>query len=450
MGLFGAKKELKAENNSLQEENNKLIEWQKWAQQRIAWLESNASPDMKKCDSLMIEIEKLKKQPQDEKIAVSGLQKEKELLEKQRTEIASEIEKLESKLTNINDDILVQEFGLYEPRYDFKSIEQYKVRLKEIREKQKHEIKEMNQKVKGSSKWVVNGSASEGRKMASDISRLLMTAFNSACDDIIRRVKFSNINKSIELIEKQAAKISKYGRVMDIEISPRYVELKSNEARLQYEYSLFKEKEKERMRELREQEREAKKLAKEIAEQRKKLDKERKQYQKELDVVLKQLQESNGEKLEALTKKKIELESELSEIKKAKEDVDYREANQKAGYVYVISNIGAFGEGVYKIGMTRRLDPMERVRELGDASVPFNFDVHAMIFSEDAPALEAALHRAFGKRKMNLVNQRREFFRCSIDEIKNAILKNYDETVEFIDIPDAEQYRISEKMRESL
>lgn len=287
MGLFGAKKELKAENNSLQEENNKLIEWQKWAQQRIAWLESNASPDMKKCDSLMIEIEKLKKQSQDEKIAVSGLEKEKELLKKQRSEIASEIEKLESKLTNINDDILVQEFGLYEPRYDFKSIEQYKARLKEIREKQKDEIKEMNQKVKGSSKWVVNGSASEGRKMASDISRLLMTAFNSACDDIIRRVKFSNINKSIELIEKQAAKISKYGRVMDIEISPRYVELKSNEARLQYEYSLFKEKEKERMRELREQEREAKKLAKEIAEQRKKLDKERKQYQKELDVVLK-------------------------------------------------------------------------------------------------------------------------------------------------------------------
>lgn len=151
----------------------------------------------------------------------------------------------------------------------------------------------------------------------------------------------------------------------------------------------------------------------------------------------------------ALEEKRETLENELEEINKAKEDVDYREANQKAGYVYVISNIGAFGENVFKIGMTRRLDPMERIKELGDASVPFNFDVHAMIFSDDAPALESALHHEFEDRKLNLVNQRREFFKCSLEEIKEAVLKNYDKTVEFTDTPDAEQYRISEKMRSS-
>ena len=133
-----------------------------------------------------------------------------------------------------------------------------------------------------------------------------------------------------------------------------------------------------------------------------------------------------------LLAKKNELESQLIDIDKALINIDYRQANMKAGYVYIISNIGAFGENVFKIGMTRRLDPQERVDELGDASVPFNFDVHAMIFSDDAPALEAALHRAFESRKLNMVNQRREFFNVTLDEIKEVIKKNFDKTVEFI------------------
>lgn len=141
------------------------------------------------------------------------------------------------------------------------------------------------------------------------------------------------------------------------------------------------------------------------------------------------------------------MENQLSDIDKALNDIDYRQANMKAGYVYIISNIGSFGENVYKIGMTRRLDPQERVDELGDASVPFKFDVHAMIFSDDAPALEAALHRAFEDKKVNMVNHRREFFNVTLDEIKEVIKKNFDKTVEFIDIPDAEQYRVSLKMR---
>lgn len=119
----------------------------------------------------------------------------------------------------------------------------------------------------------------------------------------------------------------------------------------------------------------------------------------------------------------------------------------KAGYVYIISNIGSFGKNIYKIGMTRRLEPQDRVDELGDASVPFNFDIHAMIFSDNAPALEAALHKAFDNKKVNMVNRRREFFNVTLDEIKEVIKQNFDKTVEFIDTPDAEQYRISLKMR---
>ena len=132
------------------------------------------------------------------------------------------------------------------------------------------------------------------------------------------------------------------------------------------------------------------------------------------------------------------------------QDIDYRQANQKAGYVYVISNIGSFGENVFKIGMTRRLEPQDRVDELGGASVPFKFDVHAMIFAEDAPGLEAALHRAFENKKVNMVNQRKEFFNVSLDEIEDVVKANFDKTVEFTRLAAAEQYRESLKIRENI
>ena len=112
----------------------------------------------------------------------------------------------------------------------------------------------------------------------------------------------------------------------------------------------------------------------------------------------------------------------------------------KRGHVYVISNIGSFGENVYKIGMTRRLEPEDRVKELGDASVPFSFDIHAMIFSEDAPKLEAALHNQFEQHKVNMVNPRKEFFNVTLDEIKNVVKSNHIDAT-FIDIPEAEEYR---------
>ena len=193
--------------------------------------------------------------------------------------------------------------------------------------------------------------------------------------------------------------------------------------------------------------REEAKLQREIEEARRKAEKEKNHYQNALQKLQSQLATVSEKDRAELEQKIADIELQLADVEKSISDIDYREANQKAGYVYVISNIGSFGEGVYKIGMTRRLDPTERVDELGDASVPFNFDIHAMIFSENAPALEAALHRAFEDRKINMVNQRREFFRVSLEDIKEEVKKSYDKTAEFIDIPEAEQYRISEKLR---
>ncbi len=345
----------------------------------------------------------------------------------------------------MEDDIQVQEFGLYKPTYDFASSLDYKEKLLEIRATQKDLIKK-KLAVTGVSDWTVNGNKRQGTKMVSDTQKLLLRAFNIECDEIVSKVKYTNFDSSLNHLYKAAETISNLGTIMCISITQTYIQSKVNELRLAFEYRQKKQAEKEAAKIAREEMREVAKLQAELDAQRAKLEKEQTHYQTAYDKICAQLENDPNNK--DLISKKTELESHLENVEKSLKDVDYREANQKAGYVYVISNIGAFGENVYKIGMTRRLDPQERIDELGCAAVPFNFDVHAMIFSDDAPALEAALHRAFEDKKINMVNQRREFFRVSLDEIKDVIRKNYDKTVEFIDIPDAEQYRISEKMHE--
>lgn len=299
--------------------------------------------------------------------------------------------------------------------------------------------------VLGATNWQVNGSTAKGKKMLSDMQKLLLRAFNSECDELVSKVKYTNFDASLNKIRKSAEAISKLGSTMNISISQKYLNLKIKELRLAFEYQQKKQEEKEAQKAARAEMREAARLQKEIEAQRKKIEKEQTHYQTAYEKLLKQLEEDPDNS--DLLAKKSELENQLNDIDRAIKDIDYREANQRAGYVYIISNIGAFGENVYKIGMTRRLDPQDRVDELGDASVPFNFDVHAMIFSDDAPALEAALHKAFEDRKLNMVNTRREFFNVTLDEIKEVVKKNFDKTVEFIDVPDAEQFRVSQKMK---
>ena len=345
----------------------------------------------------------------------------------------------------LDDEIAMQEFGLYRPRFSFANALIYKDRLSELRAHQKDLIR-ANKAITGDTAWTVNGSAKEGKKMVADMQKLMLTAFNSECDAIISKVTYSNVDKSYDQINKIAAKITNLGRIQHIAITHEYLKAKTDELYLAFEYQQKKEAEKEEQKAARAEQREQAKLQKEIEEQRHKLEKEQTHYQSAMEHLLAQLAKAPDDA--ALLAKKDEYEAQLGKIEQGIKDVDYREANIKAGYVYIISNIGSFGKDVYKIGMTRRLDPQERVDELGDASVPFNFDVHALIFSADAPALEAALHRAFADRKVNMVNQRREFFHVTLDEIKAVIQANYDKTVEFVDVPDAEQYRVSEKMRQ--
>lgn len=372
---------------------------------------------------------------------------EKQISDKQEecNSLNDTINSKKSEVVELDDKIIYQDFGLYTPKFSFVSSDIYKEKLKTIRDRQKELIKK-NRAVTGNMQWTVNGNASKGKKMVKDMQKLLLRAFNAECDDAVEHVRYGNYDQYLKKIHNSCDSISKLGSIMSVGITTEYFKLKVDELSLALEYQLKKAEEKEALKAARAEQREQAKLQKEIEASRKNLNKEHSHYDSALKKLLTQL-ESDPTNTD-LIEKKGKLESQLEEINKAISDIDYRQANMRAGYVYVISNIGSFGENVYKIGMTRRLDPQERVDELGDASVPFSFDVHAMIFSDDAPALENALHKAFADKKVNMVNQRREFFNVTLEEIKEVINQNYDKTVEFIDTPDAEQYRMSQKMRE--
>ena len=360
--------------------------------------------------------------------------------------IANQINYKKAQLIEMDNEILMQSFGLYTPIYNLMNSEMYKNRMTVIRDRQKRMIKDKTAMIIPNY-MTYNGDEKKGMKMVNDTAKLVMRAFNNECETLIDKVKYNNVDAIKKRIEKTFIDLNKLNTTLNIQIKSEYLSLKIEELYLAYEYATKKQEEKEEARRIREEMREEAKLQKEIQEARKNIDKEQKHYMRALDNLNQQLSQASDIEKEYLLSKKEEIENKLSEIEQSIKEIDYREANQKAGYVYIISNIGSFGENIYKIGMTRRLEPTERVDELGDASVPFAFDIHAMIFSNDAPKLEAALHRAFDDKKVNMINKRREFFNVTLDEIKKVVRENFDKTVEFVDIPSAEQYRESLKIK---
>jgi hypothetical protein len=261
-------------------------------------------------------------------------------------------------------------------------------------------------------------------------------------------VKFNNIETSEKRIEKSFETINKLGRKNGVEITSEYKKLKFEELYLAFEYQQKKEQEKEEAKRAREELREQQKLEKEIKEAREKIAKEKKHFTAAIKELEDKLAKESDEAQKALILKNLEeTRVKFADLEKEEKVVDYREQNAKAGYVYIISNIGAFGENVYKIGMTRRLEPMDRIDELGDASVPFSFDVHALIFSDNAPELEAKLHEYFYDNRINKMNDRKEFFRADINEIEKVIKEHYKEhykkIVDVVKEAPAEQYRES-------
>jgi hypothetical protein len=326
---------------------------------------------------------------------------------------------------------LLQEAGVYQYRHPLTDAVAYENELAKI----DGEIKDMTRKDGGAvlaiTSWMVNGSAAEGRAMVRDFSKLMLRAFNAEADNLVRGLKPYKLNAAIERLDKVAGTIERLGKTMQIRISTPYLQLRGRELQLTADFLQKQAEEKEAERVERERLREERKVQQEIERERVRLEKERQHYVNALEALV-----ENGDEDGA-----ARLREQLADVQRAIEDVDYRAANIRAGYVYVISNIGSFGEQMVKVGMTRRLDPRERIRELSDASVPFNFDVHAVFFSKDAVGIETAMHERLASARVNTVNRRREFFRSNPVAVKAHLMELAGELLEFQDVPEALEYR---------
>jgi hypothetical protein len=354
--------------------------------------------------------------------------------------LIAEISILEESLENIS-------YGLYNPHYNFSTSDEFKQHLERIRERQKQLIKN-DTATNCPVKWTVSGSTAEGTKMTRHYTKLMLRAFNGECDAAVAKVSWNNIGNMEARIEKAFEAINKLGATHQIVITKDYYDLKVEELRLEFELEEKLHQEKEEQRKIREQMREEEKAKIEMEKVRKEAEEEEERFQKALEKAKAEVAKSTGKELDTLNEKIRSLEANLQAAHERKERAISQAQLTKSGHIYIISNIGSFGEHVFKIGMTRRLEPIDRVNELGDASVPFDFDVHAMIYSENAPELENTLHKRLDHQRLNLANLRDEFFSSSIDEIE-AIVKSLGLDVQITKIAEAREYRTSESIREA-
>ena len=341
-----------------------------------------------------------------------------------------------------DEEIELAELGFYKSHYDFDTSEKYKEEITAIKEKQKEMVSNKTA-IYCNKEWTVEGSVTKGRTMTNRGIRLTAKAFNNECESAISNITWNNAERMEKRIEKAFDAINKLNESNEIIISPSYLRLKVNQLRLAHEYKDKKQQEKEEQAEIRLQMREEAKLEQEVE----KAQKEEEKYQKLLDKAKSEAEQATGTKLEKLQEKINALGLELDDAHSKNERAKSMAQQTKAGHIYVISNVGSFGEHVYKIGMTRRLEPTDRVKELGDASVPFIFDIHAMIYSDNAPSLEKDLHRIFDDHRVNLVNNRKEFFKVKLDDIEVEV-KNISSNAEFILTAEAREYRESKSIRE--
>ncbi|MGL5415181.1 MAG: DUF4041 domain-containing protein [Clostridium sp.] len=386
----------------------------------------------------LLEYEKLKAEIVIKEQEKKKLIEENENLRINKLEKIREIESKNNQIVDLDEKIYVNDFGIYKPRYDLETVEEYKLKIDNIIEKQKEMIKN-NTTFNFNPNWTVNKSKSEGQKMSKNVGKQAVKSLNVEFEVLKQKVRYNNLKTIEDKLTKSFRTINKMNSLIGVEIADSYCMLKIEEMYLYFELEVKKKEEKERKQELARQVKEEAMVKKELEESKKNIIKDKNHYINELHRLEKSSKEDPENEVLKVEKKKIE--EKLQEIDEKVKDIDYRQENQKAGYVYIISNEGAFGKDVYKIGMTRRLEPMERIKELSGASVPFMFNVHSLIFTENAPGLENELHKYFSDRRVNTVNNRKEFFKIeNSSEIKNVIKEKCNETFGFIDNPIPEDY----------
>ena len=348
-------------------------------------------------------------------------------------------DRLHEQVTLLEENLADISFGLYKPHFTFSTPDEYKARLEAVREKQRAMLKS-SEAAKSAIAWSVGGSSREGERMQKQYMKLLLRAFNGECEGAVARVTWSNVAKMEERIRKAFEAVNELGSVMQVSITPAYLELKLEELRLGHELEEKEHAIAEEQRRIREQMREEEKVRREVEQAQEEAETDQTLSERALEKARVELAKSQGEEHRRLTEQIFELQAQLEAARAKGERAKALAQLTKAGYVYVISNVGSLGENVFKIGMTRRLEPMNRIKELGDASVPFPYDVHAMVYSEDAPTLEWELQRHFADRSVNLVNMRKEFFRVTLDELE-AVAADKGLKIYFTRAAEAREYR---------
>lgn len=358
-----------------------------------------------------------------------------------RHDVAAEAARLESLKVAIiatSDVMMLQEVGLYRYTHPADTSVQLKRRLGDVQAAQEQLVRG-DGAVVGANKWVINGSDKEGAKMIGDLKKLMLRAYNHEAETLVRTMKPYGLEGSLGRLEKCRASIAKLGASMKLAVTDAYHALRVDELTLTADYLNRLAAEKEAQREERARLKEEERAQKELEAAREKLEKEKAHYESAIAKLQRNGDDAALEKARAM----------LTEIETSLKGVAERAANIRAGYVYVISNVGAFGPRVCKIGLTRRLDPMDRVYELGDASVPFRFDVHALIFSADAVTLENQLHQAFAAQRLNMINDRREFFYVTPEDVKAKLCELQGDLLEYTVEAEAAEWRQSQLVRKA-
>jgi len=328
------------------------------------------------------------------------------------------LDQLEKQVAIYDERLSFAELGVYEPHFEFRDTEEFKAAIDDIRAEQKDMISG-DIATDCPTEWTVNNSKSQGKTMIGRQKRITLRAFNAECDAAIANARWNNVLAMEKRITTAFERINKENASMNLRVTDEYLAAKLKELRLTHEYRERQKTEKEERAELARAEREEKKLLADAEA----AERDERKYQAMLAKAKADAEAASGGMTSAMASRIAELEKSLAEAHDASERARAMAEMTKSGYVYVISNVGSFGEEVVKIGLTRRLDPEDRVRELGDASVPFGFDIHAMVYSDDAPKLEYSLHQEFADRRINLQNFRKEFFWVSLEEVESAVAR---------------------------
>lgn len=359
------------------------------------------------------------------------LSKKYEVLKKRYIELKNATDRLE-------DEHEINSFGLYEPKYNFETAQKYKEMVHNIRNKQKEMIRN-KEAAYCTVNWPIDGSSAKGRKATEKHLKLALHAFNVECDNLILKATYRNVSSTNNKIVRLHKRIEDFLEPKQAHINIGYLQLKVDELIIVHEFNEKTRRENEEQNAIKAKMREEERARKEYEAAQKTAEEEKTRYEEALAGARSELINSKDSSSVKLYSKIKELEAKLKDAEIKNERAVSMAQQTSRGFVSIVSNIGSFGEDVYKIGLTRRLEPLDRIKELGNASVPFAFDVHAMIFSEDAPSLETTLHRQFDSKRINKANKRKEFFKVGLDEIESFCSRN-DINIQLTKMADAREY----------